>query len=296
MVMGVSETGEAESEWTLSGRFSQVTDAKPRVAPGFTSLQAVDLGALGVYGSPLVVFDDFRVRELPFSGHPHAGFAAVTYVFPDSSGMLRSRSSTGSDLTVGAGGIVWTHAGRGIVHEEVPAQRGQELHGLQVFVNLTAQHKLSPPEILFLQGHDVPVWRNQAGDAAYVVVGALEGVVSPLTPIEPFTLLDVQLRNRIRYPLSAARNTVIYVVEGNLALPAGEHAQGIAAGQAIALSQGPGTLILEAEGPSNLLILSGMAIAEPVVEEGPFIMNSRSQIESAIARYRSGEMGGLSPA
>jgi redox-sensitive bicupin YhaK (pirin superfamily) len=95
--------------------------------------------------SPLAVLDDFRVGGLPFSPHPHAGFAAVTYVLEDSPGGVRSRASSGIDLVVGPGGIVWTHAGSGVVHEEIPAVPGRELHGLRLFVNLSSKHKLTPP-------------------------------------------------------------------------------------------------------------------------------------------------------
>ncbi|MGZ4435795.1 MAG: pirin family protein, partial [Trebonia sp.] len=117
----------------MSIYFSPVIAAKPRSLPGFSSLLYVDLDALGVAASPLAVLDDFRVPGLPFSPHPHAGFAAVTYVLEDSPGDLRSRASSGADLTVGPGGIVWTHAGSGVVHEEIPAVPGRELHGVQIF-------------------------------------------------------------------------------------------------------------------------------------------------------------------
>ncbi len=94
-------------------QFSPVIAAQQRALPGFSSLLYVDLDKLGVAASPVAVLDDFRVPGLPFSPHPHAGFAAVTYVFEDSPGGLRSRASTGVDLLVGAGGIVWTEAGSG---------------------------------------------------------------------------------------------------------------------------------------------------------------------------------------
>src|SRR5271165_1281061 len=88
----------------MSIQFSPVIAAKQRPLPGFSSLLYVDLDTLGVPASPVAVLDDFRVPGLPFSPHPHAGFAAVTYVFEDSPGDLRSRASSGADLTVGPGG------------------------------------------------------------------------------------------------------------------------------------------------------------------------------------------------
>lgn len=279
----------------MSVRFSPVVAAQPRDIPAFNSLQFIDLTALGVYASPLAVLDDFRVQELPFSAHPHAGFSAVTYVFEDSAGGVRSRTSSGADLVVGAGGIVWTLAGSGVVHEEVPATPGVELHGLQLFVNLTSKAKLAPPGVLSLEGSAVPVWESATGDRVRVVVGSFEGVSSPLVPAEPFTLLDVRLHSQLPYGLRPWENTVVYLISGSISIVTGEQVQRMGEAQALALSGGEATVILQARRPSHLLVLSGTNITEPVVEEGPFIMNDRVQIEAAIARYRSGAMGALSP-
>lgn len=93
-------------------QFSPVIAAKQRALPGFSSLLYVDIDELGVAASPVAVLDDFRVGGMPFSPHPHAGFAAVTYVFEDSPGDLRSRASSGVDLVVGPGGIVWDPRGQ----------------------------------------------------------------------------------------------------------------------------------------------------------------------------------------
>ena len=119
--------------------FSSIVAAQERGSSRSSfSAQALDLAPLGDLKSSVLVCDDFRVSGRPFPLHPHAGFVAATYVFPDSAGRLRSRDSLGNDIVVGAGGLVWTHAGSGIVHHETPADTG-ELHGLQLFVNLTSQ-------------------------------------------------------------------------------------------------------------------------------------------------------------
>src|SRR5271166_989425 len=112
---------------------------------GAFSVKAVDLDALCAKGSPIAVLDDFRVRGRPFAPHPHAGFSAVTYVFEDLKSGLRSRDSLGNDVIVGPGGIVWTETGSGVMHEEQPANPDGELHGLQIFVNLSAKNKLTSP-------------------------------------------------------------------------------------------------------------------------------------------------------
>lgn len=277
----------------MSVHFSPVITAQQRLVSGFASLRTIDLHELGVWGSPLAVLDDFRVRELPFSPHPHAGFAAVTYVFRDSPGGVRSRTSTGADLIVDAGGIVWTRAGSGLVHEEVPAERGRELHGLQLFVNSSSRTKLSAPRVLSLDGSDVPNWRGEAEDRVSIVVGSFAGISSPLVPDEPFALLDVELRGEIPYTVKSGHNTVLYVVGGSVSVLGGCHPQRVNSGEALALSGEGITVGLEAACPANFLVLSGARIDEPILEEGSFIMNDRAQVEDAMARYRRGAMGAL---
>lgn len=279
----------------MSIQFSPVIAARQRALPGFSSLLYVDLDELGVMASPVAVLDDFRVPGLPFSPHPHAGFAAVTYVFEDSPGGLRSRASSGVDLVVGPGGIVWTHAGSGVVHEEIPAVQGRELHGIQIFVNLSSQCKLTPPRVLNLDPAQVPEWRSDAGDRVRVVVGSFDGVDSPLAPPEPFTLLDVHLRQQISFAAQEGHNVLVYVLTGYVTVSADGHQEKVDGGHALALRGSGGHLTFEALPPSHFLILSGAEIREPVLSEGPFIMNNRSQIEQAAARYRSGAMGYLAP-
>jgi redox-sensitive bicupin YhaK (pirin superfamily) len=279
----------------MSIQFSPVIAAQQRALPGFSSLVYVDLDELGVAGSPVAVLDDFRVDGLPFSPHPHAGFAAVTYVFEDSPGDLRSRASSGADLVVGPGGIVWTHAGSGIVHEETPAVQGRELHGIQIFVNLSSRSKLTPPRVLHLDPADVPEWRSDAGDRVRVVVGSFEGITSPLVPAEPITVLDVKLRHEIAFDAQAGHTVLVYVLSGHVAVSADGHTEKVDGGHALALGGSGGRVMFEALPPSHFLIVSGAEIREPVVSEGPFIMNDRSQIEEAAARYRSGAMGHLAP-
>jgi redox-sensitive bicupin YhaK (pirin superfamily) len=248
-----------------------------------------------VPASPIAVLDDFRVDGLPFSPHPHAGFAAVTYVLEDSRGGVRSRASLGVDLVVGPGGIVWTQAGSGVVHEEIPAVPGRELHGLQIFVNLSSKNKLTAPRVLHLEPGEVPQWRGGAGDRVAVVVGSLDGISSPLVPAEPFTLLDAHLRHEISLPVPAAHNTVVYALTGTVMVRADGHQQDVGGGDALALHGSGGRVTFAAPNPAHFLILSGAQIRDPVVAEGNFIMNEPSQIEAAVARYRTGAMGHLEP-
>jgi redox-sensitive bicupin YhaK (pirin superfamily) len=240
------------------------------------------------------VLDDFRVKGRPFGPHPHAGLSAVSYVFEDSPGALRSSDSLGNSIVMGPGGIVWAQAGAGMMHEEIPAVRHLEVHGLQIFVNLSAKNKSVTPRVLQLAGQDVPVWGNPDGDRVRVVVGSFEGVLSPLVPAEPFHLLDVELRRRIAFPLEKDHNVIVNVLAGSVRVSADGRELVIPARHGMAL-HGEGQVSLRSDDHAHLLLLSGAAINEPLVTNGPFIMNNRSQLEAAFRRFQAGEMGHLEP-
>lgn len=278
-------------------QLSRVVAAQSQGGDRSFSVRSIDLHQLDVAASPVAVLDDFRVTGRPFGPHPHAGFSAVTYVFEDSVGALRSRDSFGHDYVVGPGGIVWTLAGSGVLHEEVPADSSRELHGLQIFVNLSSRNKLTPPRVTPLPSSEVPEWRSDVGDRVRVVVGAYQGRSSPLVPAEPFDLLDVRLQRQVSFDLRDAHNAIVYVLAGDVVVRADVREQLVGAGKALALqgSGGGGRVTFEASRPAHFLVLSGAEIREPVFSHGPFIMNDRTQVEAAFARYRAGAMGSLEP-
>lgn len=264
-------------------------------ARGSHYFRALELTGEAKIASPVTVMFDSRATGRPISPHPHAGFSAVTYIFEDSAGGLRNRDSLGNDVTVGPGGIVWTEAGRGVVHHEMPADRDRELHGLVVFVNMARKNKLTTPRVMWLQGGEVPIWRNEAGDRVRVVVGAYGGISSPLLPLEPFTFLDAQIETELSFDLQVGQNAIAYVARGQVQIHAGGAERKIGGSQAVALYGGGGAAKFEALGPSQLVLLSGAAIDEPLLFDFPFIMNDQAQIAAAEVRFRSGAMGALPP-
>ena len=276
--------------------FSKLLSVQARGNGSNFFTRSIDLAELNGHSSPLHVMDDFRVSGQPFGPHPHAGFSAVTYVFEDSEAKLRNRDSLGHDIIVGPGSMVWSQAGRGIIHEELAWAPGRELHGLQFFVNLSAKNKLTDPQVFVLHGDNVPQWQNAHGDRVRVVVGSFEGSSSPLVPTEPFTFLDVELRRAISFDLARDHNTLVYVLTGNVLVRADEHEQRVPAAHAVALHGGSAAVTFEASQASHCLVLSGLQIREPTFAYGPFIMNDKNQADEAMARYRSGAMGYLEPA
>ena len=277
----------------MSIRFTPVIPTRSR-GHGRFAVRSADLSGLLPQVSPVVVMDDFRVSGHPFGPHPHAGFSAVTYVLEDSPGGLRSRDSLGGDVIVGPGGMVWTQAGRGAFHDEMPAEPGRELHGLQVFVNLSRAHKDVAPQVLYLDGPDVPEWRGEGGRVR-VLMGSYDGVTSPLVAAEPFDWLDIDVRKNFAFALQEGRNALVYVLAGAVRVQADDAAQTVPTGHAIGLHGGAGQVIFEVGQGARFVLLSGKAIDEPVVSHGPFIMSSTAEVQDALERLRRGDMGRLAP-
>jgi hypothetical protein len=278
----------------MTVHLSPTVAAQQRGRDGSFSVRALDLAGFGPVHSPVVVFDEFRVHGRPFPPHPHAGFAAVTYVFADSEGGLRSRDSLGHDFVAAPGGLVWTQAGRGVIHHEVPAEP-RPLHGLQLFVNTPALNKLDPPKTLRLPADLVPEWRSDDGDCVRVVAGSFGGFVSPLVTDQPFTLLDIALRHTLAFDLPSDHVAIAYVVHGGLAIASDGETRRLSDSEAIALHGTGGRVMFSTESPTQFLIVSGPLLDEPIVIDGPFIMSDAAQIAAAVARYRAGGMGTLGP-
>ena len=258
------------------------------------SVQSFDLHRAGLQRSPIVMFDDFRVNGHPFAPHPHAGFSAVTYVFDDSPGRLRSRDSLGGDYVVGRGGIVWTQAAQGVMHEELPADQGAELHGLQFFVNLTGSNKAIAPRVFVLDGGAAPVWTGEGGDRVLAVAGDYRGATSPLRLAEPFQLFDVQLASRVELTLPGSWSGVIYARCDAVEITHPGGAFLLPAGRAVAV-EGEGDFALNAIGKSRPIYLAGPAVEEAVLQHGPFIMREPAEIEAAMKLHQRGDMGSLAP-
>lgn len=256
------------------------------------SVISFDLHAMVKRGAPLVALDDFRANGRPFPPHPHAGFSAVTYVFEDSAGGLRVADSLGNDICIGAGGIAWTQAGKGVLHQEVPNPPGRELHGAQFFVNLGSRNKLTAPQTFWLQGTEVPQWQGDQGDRVRVVVGEYRKVVSPLQPVEPFTVLDADIRTAVEVDMRAEQHGLVYVQSGSVQITTQSQTLSLNAGQASAV-QGAGVLRISAIPHARVLFLCGDAIQEKLLAQGPFMMNTQAQLEDAFRRYQQGQMGSL---
>jgi redox-sensitive bicupin YhaK (pirin superfamily) len=224
--------------------------------------------------------------------HPHRGFETVTYVL---SGEMEHEDSAGHRGAIRAGDVQWMTAGSGVVHAEMPSRKiseqGGRVHGFQLWVNLPARDKMIAPHYQEIPGAGIPEARTP-DDLAHVRVIAGEAlgaraVIETRTPISyhDWTLLPGA---RLEVPVPAEQNAYVYVFAG-VAEIAGQRLE---AGQLAVLGAGDAVALAHADGDEvRLLLLAGVPLREPVVQYGPFVMNTKEQIAQAITDYQRGRMG-----
>ena len=225
---------------------------------------------------------------LPFGPHPHRGFETVTFIID---GELAHEDSAGHQSIIGAGGVQWMTAGRGIVHAELSPpsflRRGGPLEILQLWVNLPGHLKMCPPAYIGLQAPDLPALPLDGGRATLnLIAGQWNGVTGPVQSLTGHFMSTIALQAGAGVHLDKllGRNVLLYVVRGAIAV--GPERAGAAT--LVELSEEGDSITVCAE--TGALILFGHAapLGEPVVAHGPFVMNTRAEIAAAIADYQAG--------
>jgi redox-sensitive bicupin YhaK (pirin superfamily) len=242
---------------------------------------------------PFLAFDHFEMAQPFFPPHPHAGFSAVTYMFPQSQNGFVNRDSRGERIEIHPGDLHWTAAGRGIMHEEVPNRRGVVCHGLQIFIDLPAAKKWMAPEVHHLDAAAVPRVVTPTSEIR-VVIGRHGDVTSPVPAPTAVTLLDVVLQpgGSLEHPVPAGETRFVYVIDGEVEVGGTPLAKGDAVGLD---ASGDTVYAVATAGTAHLIVGGGAPLRQPVVFHGPFCMTSREDIARAIAAYQSGAMGHLDP-
>ncbi|GMM72233.1 pirin family protein [Alteromonas gracilis] len=225
-----------------------------------------------------------------FPPHPHRGFQTVTYML---AGKMRHKDSVGNEGVIDAGGIQWMNVGRGIIHEEMPEQEEGLLQGFQLWVNLPAVEKMSAPNYQDIQPDSVPTVHSQ--DAVIkVLAGEIDGVEGPVktTAVSP-TFLDIVLRSgSSEIDINSNEATFIYVYEGSLTVNKDNASKEsvLRDGELGVLSKTGTTLSVSTDTESKFILVSGKPINEPVVQYGPFVMNTQQEIVQAFNDYQSGSL------
>jgi hypothetical protein len=228
--------------------------------------------------------------------HPHRGFETVTYLL---SGGFKHRDSAGHAGKLGPGDVQWMTAGSGVVHSELPSDEfmrdGGVMHGFQIWVNLPARDKMMKPRYQEIPAARIPQATSADGKVKVrVIAGSALGVsavIETRTPIH-YLHFTIQPGGAIAQPLPAGDNALVYLISGEVQV--GHEGKRVREGQMARLGDGdvvPLAVPAEADGSAELLVLAGTPINEPVARYGPFVMNTRAEIEQAIRDYESGRMG-----
>ncbi len=225
--------------------------------------------------------------------HPHRGFETVTILYD---GELEHGDSSGSHGTIGPGDVQWMTAAAGIVHEEFHSRRfanqGGTLEMVQLWVNLPAKAKKSPPKYQDLLAAQIPsVSLPDNAGTARVIAGELLGTHGPASTFTPINVWDVHLNAGATGELTipGGHTSLVVVQSGTVAV----NDEPMTAVELALLERDGETVHVHSDTASRILVLTGEPIAEPVVGQGPFVMNSREEIREAIRDYQAGKMGHL---
>lgn len=273
------------------------------VGDGFPVRSLFSHATHGDHVSPFLLLDyagpaEFAPTNTPrgVGIHPHRGFETVTIVYR---GEVEHRDSTGSGGIIGPGDVQWMTAAAGILHEEFHSEaftrKGGTLEMVQLWVNLPAKDKNATPGYQSLLDRDIPsVELPDGAGSLRVLAGAYDGHRGPAQTFTPIDLWDVRLREGGSASLSMPEGytAAVVVLKGTVAI------NGATAGEAqfALLDRSGGDITLEASSDASVLILGGTPIDEPVVMQGPFVMNTNDEIRQAMADFRSGRFGAISAA
>jgi quercetin 2,3-dioxygenase len=222
-----------------------------------------------------------------FPDHPHRGFETVTYML---AGRMRHRDSAGNEGLLQSGGVQWMTAGRGVIHSELPEQSEGRMEGFQLWLNLPAKDKMKTPWYRDIQSAEVPEWRGD-GVLARVIAGATHGVHGAVQRdgTEP-VYLDLHLAAGATFeqPLPAWHNAFVYVYRG--AAQIGEQAVPQQR-MAILRNSGDGVRLTAGnDGRTRAILIAGRPLKEPIVQYGPFVMNTQQEIFQAVEDFRAGKL------
>jgi hypothetical protein len=227
--------------------------------------------------------------------HPHRGFETVTIAYQGSVG---HRDSAGNSGVIYPGDVQWMTAASGVVHEELHeaefTKNGGIFEMVQLWVNLPKAQKMSKPGYQGITKAQIPVIELEGGGHARVIAGELLGRLGPAKTFTPVNLFDVILKagERFELPLPEGHNGAVVLRKGDVLINGTDTLSGEAL--IAPLSEEGDAVTLEAKEDTQLLILSGEPIAEPVASYGPFVMNTREELTQAVEDYRAGRMGHLS--
>lgn len=244
---------------------------------------------------PFLMLDEFASDEAAdyiggFPAHPHRGFETVTYML---AGAMAHHDNLGNEGHLRAGDVQWMTAAHGIIHSEMPEQEDGLLQGFQLWLNLPAAEKMQPPHYRDIPSADIPSVDLPDGGFAKIIAGNLQinGQTVPGAVVGPTTqplIVDIALaaHQQLVIPIDDGHTAVIYVYQGSVTVDAETGV--LTAGQLGQLVNGEQIQLSTNESPTRLLLLAAKPLGEPMVQSGPFVMNTVAEIEQAFRDYRDG--------
>ncbi len=271
------------------------------VGDGFPVRTVFSYDGMGAQMSPFLLLDyagpaqfEPTTKRRGVGEHPHRGFETVTIVYQ---GSLEHRDSGGHRGKIGPGDVQWMTAASGLVHEEFHAEDfardGGVMEMVQLWVNLPASQKMSPPGYQEILDQQIPsvVLKDDAGTVR-VIAGEFQGTRGPAHTFTPVHVWDLKLKagHSTEWTLPDGYTTALVLLRGLVQLNGSKLAT---AGEMALLDRSGDRFALECVEDATLLLLSGEPIHEPIVGRGPFVMNTPEEIRQAILDYQNGRMGNL---
>ena len=229
-----------------------------------------------------------------FPNHPHRGFETVTYMLD---GHMLHQDHLGNRGDLKTGDVQWMTAGRGIIHSEMPQQERGRMRGFQLWINLPAKEKMKPAGYRDIPAAQIPRVELPGGGHAKVIAGTLtvdaRATPGPMQGLSTDPLyLDVELPAgaRFSHPVKPDYNAFLYTYEGGVEVGPAGTARALKTHSAGVLSPGDEIEIKATAEGARFILLAGRPLREPIAQYGPFVMNTRDEIEQAIRDYQSGAL------
>lgn len=239
---------------------------------------------------PFLLVDELRSDDSKdyiggFPPHPHRGFETLTYM---KDGLVRHRDHMGNEGVIGPGDLQWMTAGRGVIHSEMPEQQDGLFHGFQLWLNLPAGEKMKPAAYRDIRSKDTPKLTTSDGVQVISIAGnveiegqALNGPIQGLSTHPVYLDLDMPADSSIEITVPDDIRLLFYVYDGEV--------NGLAS-PSLGVLEDQGALAGFRAGDSRarLLVFGGRPLQEPIVQHGPFVMNTHEEINQAIQDYQRG--------
>lgn len=243
---------------------------------------------------PFLLLDEFGTDKpedylAGFPEHPHRGFETVTYMLD---GRMRHKDNHGNEGVLVPGSVQWMTAGRGLVHSEMPEQEHGRMRGFQLWVNLPAREKMTPPKYQEFAPDRIVRLTPAQGVEVKLIAGRIGDLHGPIAqPATDPVYLDIAFDAGAawEYELPEGHNAFVYVYEGGLEIGQGEDARAVGAQELAVLSGGNLLTLRDAGRGSRAIVVAGRPLREPVARYGPFVMNTKQEVMQAFVDFQEGK-------